>query len=74
MKGKKEKERMEGARELEQSIHMLPIPKVKVDEPLKIKVAVSQQQSEQNLAMEEWYRCCILFNIAQIESWYVAHQ
>lgn len=53
MKGKKEKERMEGARELEQSIHMLPIPKVKVDEPLKIKVAVSQQQSEQNLAMEE---------------------
>ncbi|CAK8576320.1 unnamed protein product [Lathyrus sativus] len=53
MKGKKKKDQIEGAKELEQSIHMLPIPKVKVVEPLKVKVAVSQQQPEQNLAMEE---------------------
>ncbi|XP_058768338.1 probable ribosome biogenesis protein RLP24 [Vicia villosa] len=53
MKGKKLKIQKEGVKELLQSIHMLPIPKVKVVEPHKIKVAVSQQQSEQNLAMEE---------------------
>lgn len=63
MKGKKLKIQKEGVKELQQSIHMLPISKVNVVEPLKIKVAVSQQQSEQNLAMEEWYKV-----------WFVAHQ
>lgn len=57
MKGKKEKERMEAAKELEQSIHMVKAPSVlQQDQSLtlpKIKVRVSHQQTEENQTMEE---------------------
>ncbi|XP_034687510.1 probable ribosome biogenesis protein RLP24 [Vitis riparia] len=57
MKGKKAKEQREAAKELEQSIHMVKAPAVLQQEPSltlpKIKVKVSQQQSEENHAMEE---------------------
>ena len=59
MKGKKAKEQREAAKELEQSIHMVKAPAVLQQEPSltlpKIKVKVSQQQSEENHAMEEWF-------------------
>ena len=57
MKGKKAKEQREAAKELEQSIHMVKAPAVLQQEQSltlpKIKVKVSQQQSEENHAMEE---------------------
>lgn len=56
MKGKKTMERREAAKELEQSIHMVKAPALLQQEPSltlpKIKVKVSQQQSEEN-RMEE---------------------
>ncbi|GFZ07308.1 ribosomal protein L24e family protein [Actinidia rufa] len=56
MKGKRAKEQKEAAKELEQSIHMVKAPAALQQEPSltlpKIKVKVSQQQSEEN-RMEE---------------------
>jgi hypothetical protein len=45
-----------------------------VHENEKIKVVVSQPQSEENRAMEEWYQCYIPFNVAQVTSWFFTHQ
>ena len=57
MKGKKEKLLMEAAKELEQGISLVKAPSaLQKDPPLtlpKIKVGVSQQQSEDNHVMEE---------------------
>ncbi|PKI36374.1 probable ribosome biogenesis protein RLP24 [Punica granatum] len=57
MKGKKAKEQKEAQKELEQHIHLLKAPAVLQEDPSltlpKIKVKVSQQQSEENQAMEE---------------------
>ncbi|OAY52004.1 probable ribosome biogenesis protein RLP24 [Manihot esculenta] len=57
MKGKKSKEQREAAKELEQSIHMVKPPLVLAQEPSltlpKIKAKVSQQQADENHAMEE---------------------
>lgn len=56
MKGKKAQLQREAAKELEQSIHMVKAPAVLQQEPSltlpKIKVKVSQQQTEDN-RMEE---------------------
>lgn len=56
MKGKNTIERREAAKELEQSIHMVKAPAALQEDPSltlpKIKVKVSQQQSEEN-RMEE---------------------
>lgn len=56
MRGKKTMEQREAAKELEQSIHMVKAPALLQQEPSltlpKIKVKVSQQQSEEN-RMEE---------------------
>lgn len=58
MKGKKAKEQKEAQKELEQHIHLVKAPSVLLQDPSltlpKIKVKVSQQQSEENQAMEEW--------------------
>ncbi|KAL5130452.1 putative ribosome biogenesis protein RLP24 [Glycine soja] len=57
MKGKKQKLQMEAARELEQGISLVKAPSVLQKDPSltlpKIKVGVSQQQSEDNHPMEE---------------------
>ncbi|GAB4824753.1 hypothetical protein Ancab_007616 [Ancistrocladus abbreviatus] len=57
MKGKRIKDQKETRKELVQSIHMVKAPSVLVQEPSltmpKIKVKVSQQQVEENHAMEE---------------------
>ncbi|TKY67107.1 ribosome biogenesis protein RLP24 [Spatholobus suberectus] len=57
MKGKKQKLQMEAARELEQGISLVKAPSVLQKDPsltlAKIKVGVSQQQSEDNHPMEE---------------------
>ncbi|OWM82066.1 probable ribosome biogenesis protein RLP24 [Punica granatum] len=57
MKGKKAKEHKEAQKELEQSIHLIKAPAVLQQDPSltlpKIQVKVSQQQSEENHAMEE---------------------
>lgn len=57
MKGKKAKEHKEAVTELEQSIHLVKAPAVLQQDPSltlpKIRVKVSQQQSEENHAMEE---------------------
>ena len=56
MKGKKAMERKEAAKELEQSIHMVKAPAALQQEASltlpKIKVKVSQEQSQEN-RMEE---------------------
>lgn len=58
MKGKKAKEQKEAQRELEQHIHLVKAPSVLQQDPSltlpRVKVKVSQQQSEENHAMEEW--------------------
>lgn len=63
MKGNKAKVQREAEKEYEQSIHMVKAPSALQQE--KIKVEVSQQQSEENPLMEEWfYQClhlCFLF-------------
>ena len=67
MKGKKEKLMKEAVRELEQGISLVKAPSVLQQDPSltlpKIKVKVSQQQSEENhAAMEEqFYQCFIQF-------------
>uniref|UniRef100_A0A2P2JUJ5 TRASH domain-containing protein n=1 Tax=Rhizophora mucronata TaxID=61149 RepID=A0A2P2JUJ5_RHIMU len=56
LKGKKGKERREAAKELEQSIHLVKAPSILQKEPsltLPTKVKVSQQQTQENQAMEE---------------------
>lgn len=57
MKGKKEKLLKEAVKELEQGISLVKAPSVLQQDPSltlpKIKVKVSQQQSEENHAMEE---------------------
>ena len=57
MKGKKQNPQKEAARELEQGISLVKAPSVLQQDPSltlpKIKVKVSQQQSEENHAMEE---------------------
>ncbi|RDY11713.1 putative ribosome biogenesis protein RLP24, partial [Mucuna pruriens] len=57
MKGKKQKLQMEAARELEQGISLVKAPSVLQKDPSltlpKIKVGVSQQQSQENHPMEE---------------------
>ncbi|MCI19200.1 putative ribosome biogenesis protein RLP24-like [Trifolium medium] len=50
MKGKKQKEQKEAAKEIKDSIDIIKAPPVLKNE---IKVVVSQQQSEENRAMEE---------------------
>ena len=57
MKGKKEKLQREAAKELEQGISLVKAPAVLQQDPAltlpKIKVKVSQQQSQENQPMEE---------------------
>lgn len=57
MKGKKLKEHKEALKELEQGIQLVKAPSVLQQDPSltlpKVKVKVSQQQSEENRAMEE---------------------
>ncbi|GAB4859736.1 hypothetical protein Ancab_011215 [Ancistrocladus abbreviatus] len=63
MKGKRIKEQKETKKELEQSIHMVKAPSVLVEEPSltmpKIKVKASQQQLDENHAMEDYQETAI---------------